>query len=100
MNHLKPIPRAEHSLSPTRSRNDRSIVLHSDTIALKPEFGDELIETWRLRKRGKTPRLPVQNYRERHDASSLAGDAFPPHETHPLIIRHKVVVVGQFGVND
>jgi hypothetical protein len=40
MNYLKPIPRAEHSRSPTRSRNDRPIVLHSDTIALKPEFGD------------------------------------------------------------
>jgi hypothetical protein len=78
MNHLKPIPRAEHSLSPTHSRNDRSVMLHSDTIALKPELGDELVETWRLRKRGETPRLPVQNYRERHDPSSLAGDAFPP----------------------
>jgi hypothetical protein len=73
MNHFKPIPHAEDSLGPTRSRDDRSIVFHSDTVALKPEFGDKLIEAGRLRKRSKAAGLAVQNYRERHDVSSLAG---------------------------
>ena len=80
MNHLKPVPCAEQGLVPTRTRNDRSIALHCYTVALQPEFRNKLVKARRLRKRGKAARLAVQNYRERHDASSLAGDAPASHQ--------------------
>jgi hypothetical protein len=87
MNHLKPIPGVQQSLGPTRTRHDRSIVFHRNTVALQSQLRDKLIKAGRLRKRGKVARLTVQNYRERHNASSLAGEVLGSHWTHLLIIR-------------
>jgi len=70
---LEAVAFGEGGLGPFGARDDLTIVLDGDAVALQSELGDEAIQTRRLRESGKGTGLAVENKRERHDALSVAG---------------------------
>jgi hypothetical protein len=77
MNHFKPVPLTEHSLTPTRPRHNLPIVLNRHAVTLQPQLANQHLKAHRRPKRFEHSGLTIQNYRKRHVAS-LAGNPAAP----------------------
>ena len=97
MDDFQPISCRDWRLRPGCARNDGSVMLYRDAVALQTEFSNDLIQAGWLRERGKGTGLTVENERKRHGISRVANNCKPIPETRCRPRIGRTIPVSEWG---